>query len=142
MTMTRWPERTLAERFWEKVDQTGDCWTWTAAKHRRGYGAFVIRKGVVVQAHRLAYELTNGAIPAEYEIDHLCFNPSCVRPEHLQLISPPDHRQQGGDRRRAQAAQQTHCKHGHPLDIVRSGRRRCSVCLREVYRKANAKRRR
>ena len=34
------PVRTLAERFWEKVDKRGpdECWLWTAAKKDGGYG--------------------------------------------------------------------------------------------------------
>jgi hypothetical protein len=34
----RWPERTLAERFWEKVDRSGDCWLWTGCRTPDGYG--------------------------------------------------------------------------------------------------------
>lgn len=31
----------VAERFWSKVDKTDDCWLWTAATNRRGYGQFL-----------------------------------------------------------------------------------------------------
>ncbi len=36
--------------------------------------------------HRLSYELYVAPIPADFTIDHLCFNPSCVRPDHLRAI--------------------------------------------------------
>lgn len=32
--------QTPEQRFWEKVDKSGDCWTWTAATNQYGYGVF------------------------------------------------------------------------------------------------------
>lgn len=56
--------RPLADRFWEKVDKSGDCWLWTGSKHGFGYGRFVVKKGESPRgAHRLAYELSVGKIP-------------------------------------------------------------------------------
>jgi hypothetical protein len=76
--------RPVAERFWEKVDKSGDCWVWTASKQPAGYGKFVVTKGSSpVNAHRLSYELEVGPIPNGMQILHRCDNPSCVRPSHL-----------------------------------------------------------
>lgn len=77
--------RTDEERFWSKVDKTGDCWVWTGAL-TRGYGVFRIRPGNSV-AHRVSYQWENGPIPDGYEVDHMCFNRACVRPSHLRLLT-------------------------------------------------------
>lgn len=74
------------ERFWSKVDKSGDCWIWTAATVANGYGIFRIRPGNRV-AHRVSYEWKNGPIPTGYEVDHMCFNRACVRPSHLRLLT-------------------------------------------------------
>lgn len=36
--------------------------------------------------HRLTYTLANGAIPEDWEVDHLCQNIACVNPSHLQAL--------------------------------------------------------
>jgi hypothetical protein len=85
--MSRWPERTLAERFWEKVDKSGDCWEWTGAKTSAGYGVFGMGGGKTRGSQRVAYELTHGGIPEGMEIDHICHNRGCVNPQHLRLAT-------------------------------------------------------
>ena len=71
-------------QFWKKVDTSGDCWEWQGMKYPTGYGRFGW-KGKVAYAHRVSWEITNGPIPDGMVIMHTCDNPSCVRPDHLQL---------------------------------------------------------
>jgi hypothetical protein len=78
---------TVEERFWAKVDKSGDCWMWTASKVKDGYGGFKIG-GKFKSAHRVAYELMIGPIPEGYQVDHRCHQPACVRPEHLRAVTP------------------------------------------------------
>jgi hypothetical protein len=75
-----------AERFWVKVDKSGDCWKWTAAIDKAGYGRIGQGKAVLY-AHRVSFELEKGPIPAGMQIDHICRNRACVNPMHLRAAS-------------------------------------------------------
>ena len=82
--------QTVAERFWAKVDKAGPvvraeldaCWVWTA--HTNRYGIFALH-GRATRAHRVAFELANGAIPDGLSVLHACDNPRCCNPSHLFL---------------------------------------------------------
>lgn len=78
---------TLEARFWIKVDRSGDCWEWMAARnpYRGDYGIFSPSKGKTVTAHRMAWELAHGPIPDGMQVCHTCDNPPCVRLDHLFL---------------------------------------------------------
>ena len=71
--------------FWAKVDKTGDCWIWTRST-AKGYGQICINKRVY-KTHRVAYELLVGPIPDGKVIDHTCYEPLCVNPDHLRPVT-------------------------------------------------------
>src|SRR5947209_19812053 len=79
----------LDVRFWRRVVVAGadDCWVWTGARSKSGYGRIgADRPRRVLQAHRVAYELTNGVhLPPEDCVLHRCDNPPCCNPAHLFL---------------------------------------------------------
>jgi len=127
------------ERFWSKVDKSGDCWLWTAGLNSAGYGKFGPRHGTAVAAHRFAYELVKGRIPEGLYLDHLCRVHNCVNPAHLEAVTPRINVLRG-DTIASRSAAKTHCPKGHPYDLLNTyyepkGARRCRECLRAKERR-------
>ena len=79
-------------RFWDKVDRSGDCWNWIGSVGQDGYGRMKIN-GKLIKAHRYAYVLFNGPIPTGFIIHHLCHNTACVNPDHLVPVTKSWHTQ-------------------------------------------------
>lgn len=125
------------ERFWSKVDTSGDCWEWLAYRQPDGYGTFKLN-GSMRLAHRIAYELVKGPIPEGLQLDHLCRNRGCVNPSHLEPVTLIENQR----RSPFKYGQLTHCPHGHPFSeentlIWRRARgtvRICRTCNREQRR--------
>lgn len=71
--------------FWARVRKTEHCWVWTFADGRDSswYGNWRTSTGEAINAHRMAWILTNGAIPAGLFVLHRCDTPACVNPDHL-----------------------------------------------------------
>lgn len=78
----------LPEQIRSKIAvQPDGCWLWTASK-TTGYGRIRIDY-VEYKAHRVVYHLLrDSSVPMRSgrseHMDHLCREPSCVNPEHLE----------------------------------------------------------
>lgn len=65
------------------------CRVWTGALNRDGYGTLVT-EGTRWKAHRLAWTIECGEIPAGVNVLHRCDVRCCVRIDHLFLGSQAD----------------------------------------------------
>lgn len=103
--MTR-PAATLEERFWSKVDKSGECWLWTAST-KDGYGTIYVL-GKMEFAHRVSYELNVGPIPEGLQIDHVqergCSSRACVRPDHLEPVTGSENVRRAVEHRKKSSA--------------------------------------
>jgi hypothetical protein len=121
-------------------DEAG-CWVWTRARDKDGYARLYFQGRNWAAAHRVAWELTRGPIPAGLTIDHLCFNRACINPEHLRLLTNYE------NAINTIRTLRTVCGRGHPMieeNIWRTPgtlRRRCKLCTRFTERRLRESRR-
>ena len=73
-------------KYVEGHDRDDECWRWTGPAHERGYGRTNIGSAHL-PAHRVLYAAAYGDFPADLELDHLCNNPWCVNPRHLEPVT-------------------------------------------------------
>ena len=125
--------------FWAKVDfngpipidnpNLGQCWPWTAALNQSGYGTFL--QGL---AHRASFRLAGGLIPAGYVIDHLCRTRHCVRPDHMEVVTPAENTRRGNSLP-VVTKRTKRCQRGHDLSDEKNvchtqGSDKCLICKR------------
>lgn len=130
--------KTADQRFWEKVDKSGDCWLWTASVTAMGYGQFRVSTTERVLAHVYAYRQLAGGAWGGLKLDHLCRVKRCVNPDHLEPVTQKENVLRGIGPT-AVNHKKTHCLRGHEFTsantYVRTANgkpigRRCRTCLR------------
>lgn len=115
------------------------CWTYDGNPDPAGYHSIAIR-GRLFRAHRWTYEYFIGPIPEGLVIDHLCRNPGCVNPAHLEPVTVAE------NARRGIKGQTTHCPKGHEYTpentrVEAKGNFRMRHC-RQCHREQEAERKR
>lgn len=135
------------DRFVSKVEFAANgCWLWCGARQPSGYGRFSVGSRAagtyrLALTHRWSYEYFVGPIAEGLQLDHLCRNPRCVNPGHLEPVTGQVNLLRG-DTFQAKNAAKTHCPRGHEYDVVRKdGSRDCRQCAatkaRARYRRLN-----
>lgn len=157
-----------AHAFWCRVQRgkLSDCWPIAGTRNSKGY-VYYSHRGVSALAHRVAYAIRYGRVPARKVVMHKCDNPPCCNPHHLQVGTQRDNlmdaRQKGrwapelylqnahkANRNRRLRVGST-CRHGHAITAetlrITSGRHYCRVCdgvrnglARAAYRQNTAAR--
>jgi len=132
---------TESERFWGKVSKGPGCWTWNASTDGNGYGMF--QSLGMARAHRWAYEHIVGPIPDGLVLDHLCRNPGCVNPEHLEPVTNDENLSRGWGRR-IKNGMANECINGHEYTELNTyihpkGALVCRTCSAESRRRYQEK---
>lgn len=128
------------KRFMSKVEVTEDgCWMWMGCRHQKGGYGTACWLGTPSPAHRVSYFLFKEDLPPDLDVDHICVNPWCVNPDHLEAVT----RSENGRRRWQRQGRRTHCLSGHEFTdentyISPRGARFCRTCSNERHQKYQA----
>lgn len=69
----------------------GLCWEWRRPARKDGYATFWW-EGRPQYVYRIVWTVLVGPIPDGWDIDHLCRNPVCCNPDHLEPVPPEENK--------------------------------------------------
>lgn len=80
------PVKTLDDIRAKCLETASGCWEWQGGRHEAGYGR-TQHNDRVRPSHRVALELSGVDVAPSDHIDHLCRNPACCNPKHLEAVT-------------------------------------------------------
>lgn len=120
--------------FWTRIDTSGGpdaCHLWTGRVNKDGYGQVKFMGQPWQGAHRLAWKLTHGPIPANMRVLHKCDNPPCCNTGHHFLGTQADNvRDMHAKGRAHKSSGDAHWTRLYPAAVAR-GERANSAILTE-----------
>jgi len=91
----------IEQRLYNRIiETTAGCWEWQGARNNKGYGQVGLERKIIL-AHRASWTVTNGPIPENLIVRHICDNPPCINPNHLELGTYKDNSADAIKRNRA-----------------------------------------
>jgi hypothetical protein len=136
----------LPAGYWASVRIGADGhWRWMGQRCRDGYGlTWTLPRMGKQRAHRVMYAAATGTLlPAgwRWQVDHICKQRDCVRPDHLQLLSQTEHWQKDvGPSIARRTRERRYCKYKHDKDAVgRTDSGGCLLCDQRNKSMARAK---
>lgn len=118
----------------------GDCWKWGGFLRKQDSRPIMYKNRY---AYRVMYEAARGAIPSGVVCHHLCENPWCVNPWHIEVITQSEHLQRYNIHANHRERRKTHCVHGHPFDetntVHTATQRVCKTCRRLTKQRYRAR---
>lgn len=130
---------------WEKIKIVGwtrsenGCLEYNGYRNENGYGQFrdmVTNK--LVRVHRIAYRELIGDIKDDEVVMHICDNPACSEPTHLQKGTQEENIKDMWSKNRAHNSDLKVCSNGHeyPIDRPKNiDKNRCRICANERNRR-------
>jgi hypothetical protein len=140
---------TLTQRISSRLSPptNAGCLLWLGSRLPAGYGRISVKidgQYHNIYTHRYVATATYGPIPDDMVVDHLCHNPPCCEPTHLDITTHTEnsvYRSNGKHPALVRLAL-THCRNGHEYTDATTGRRangsrRCLECRREWLQRQN-----
>jgi hypothetical protein len=86
--------RRVKQRVSYSINPVTGCWEFSGTQMQNGYGQAWDGQSVT-SAHRTYYALSGKLIPSGYVVDHLCRNPICINPAHMEAVTPGENIRRG-----------------------------------------------
>lgn len=114
------------------------CWEWLGSTNGLGYGRMRLPGDTYHYAHRVSYEDHKGPIPTGYQVDHLCRNPLCINPDHLEAVTNRENIARSKNKC-ASVLRENKCFRGHDFTpentyVTWNGGRSCRICRNQRER--------
>ncbi len=128
----------LPERFASRVRAAeSGCWEWQGWLNDKGYG-YIHSEGRDQPVYRVLWREVIGEIPAGHELDHLCVNPACFNPAHLEPVTHAENQRRIAQRMKGCRKAGHDWSDPNNVRVRPDGSRFCAECNRQDMRQRYA----